>query len=61
MTLVARLNETNDGFLDFHLMSRIERRSRFWLKLNDPWLKGGKRLDELASPHLAIRGMLKST
>lgn len=59
MTLVARLNSNNDGFLDFHLMPRIERRSRSWLKLNDPWLKGGKRLDELVTLHLAIQETLR--
>ena len=59
VTLVARLNETNDAFLDLHLMPRIERRSRFWLKLHDPWLKGGKQIGDLMRLREAISDILR--
>ena len=47
-TLVARLNVGNHSFLDFHVFRRIERRIRFVISANDPWLKRGIRLPELS-------------
>lgn len=59
MTLVARLNESNDRFLDFHLMPQIERRSRFWVKPHDPWLKSGKRLEDPSGLLEAVKKTLR--
>ena len=48
VTLLARLGQHNDSFLDFHVLPRIDRRIRFWLSLNDPWLSNGKPLTDLS-------------
>ena len=48
VTLLARLNENNSAFLDYHVLPRMEGRTRFRLRLKDPWLKQGKRLDDLS-------------
>jgi DNA invertase Pin-like site-specific DNA recombinase len=47
-TLLARLRSGSTAFLDFHVFSRIEERSRFRLSADDPWLKSGIRLASLA-------------
>jgi DNA invertase Pin-like site-specific DNA recombinase len=47
VTLLCRLNKTNEGFLDFYLFPFIEKRSWFSFKQGDPWLKKGKRLFRL--------------
>jgi DNA invertase Pin-like site-specific DNA recombinase len=48
ITLVARLNEENTAFMDFHVFPRIERRTRRRLLLRDPWLKSGVRVTTLS-------------
>jgi DNA invertase Pin-like site-specific DNA recombinase len=45
VTLLARLSEGNDSFLDFHLLPDIDR--RIDLSRNDPWLNRGEQLDDL--------------
>jgi DNA invertase Pin-like site-specific DNA recombinase len=47
-TLLARLNSENTAFMDFYVFPRIERRTRFRLSMNDPWLKCGQRLEDLS-------------
>jgi DNA invertase Pin-like site-specific DNA recombinase len=44
ITLLARLNRTNDDFQDFHLIPRSRTRTRWTMKLDDAWLKKGRRL-----------------
>ncbi len=48
VTLLARLDADNHSFLDLYVFSRIDRRRRFRISLNDPWLKCGKRLPALS-------------
>jgi len=48
VTLLARLDESNSKFLDFHVFPNIDRRNIFRLSLNDDWLRRGKRLTDLS-------------
>jgi hypothetical protein len=48
VTLVARLSERNDAFLDFHVFHQIKQSRRFRIRLNDAWLKQGRRLRDLS-------------
>lgn len=48
VVLVARLDEHNDSFLDFHLFRQIKQERRFRVSLNDPWLKQGRKIRELS-------------
>jgi hypothetical protein len=47
VTLLARLNETNNAFLDFHVFGKMHRGQRFFLKRTDPWLNCGIVLNDL--------------
>jgi DNA invertase Pin-like site-specific DNA recombinase len=47
VTLLARLTEDNERFLDFHVFSKIDPKRRFRASLRDPWLRSGKKLPEL--------------
>jgi hypothetical protein len=47
VTLLARLNERNDSFLDFHVLPCVDRVKRFDLRLMDGWLNRGQRLSNL--------------
>jgi hypothetical protein len=47
ITLLARLDEENQSFLDFHILRDVDRRRRFHLCLGDPWLKRGQPLYDL--------------
>ena len=49
VTLVARLNEGNSSFLDFHVFPNIDRRKRFDISLSDLWLNRGERLSDLST------------
>ena len=49
ITLLARLNEGNQSFLDFHIFPSIDRRRRFDISLDDLWLSGGLRLNDLSA------------
>jgi len=49
VTLLARLDETNGSFLDFHVLPNMDRSRRFYLSLADPWLDRGKPLFELSN------------
>jgi len=46
VTLVARLDEANQSFLDFHVFPCLDRRGRFYISLDDPWLKRGRPVPE---------------
>ena len=47
ITLLCRLNETNDGFLDFWLFPSIEKRSWYRFTDDDRWFRSAKRLHKL--------------
>jgi DNA invertase Pin-like site-specific DNA recombinase len=47
VTLVARLDEQNRSFLDFHLFPNIDRRKRFHVTRADWWFKRGHLLGKL--------------
>jgi hypothetical protein len=49
VTLLARLNEDNRSFLDFHVFPRMDRRERFDLSLNDLWLNRREQLSDLSN------------
>ncbi len=48
VTLLARLDEENRSFLDFHVLPNIDRPRRFHIRHNDPWLNRGLPLDDLS-------------
>jgi len=56
-TLLARLTEDNERFLDFHVFSNIDPKRRFRLSLKDPWLRSGKKLPELDQLCVLLRRM----
>lgn len=47
VTMLARLNESNCSFLDFHIVPNIHRSRRFHISLADPWLNRGQQLADL--------------
>jgi DNA invertase Pin-like site-specific DNA recombinase len=47
VTLLARVDQEYCSFLDFHLFPSVDRQDRFFLSLEDPWLKRGQQLIEL--------------
>ena len=47
VTLLVRLREGNRSFLDFHLLSSLDRERRFDISMDDPWLNRGERLTDL--------------
>jgi DNA invertase Pin-like site-specific DNA recombinase len=47
-TLLARIDQTQTSFLDFHVLPTMDRRRRFFISLNDKWLERGKRLVSLS-------------
>jgi len=47
VTLLARLDESNNSFLDFHVFPSVSRVKRFDLCLMDDWLNSGQRLSDL--------------
>jgi len=48
VTLLARLDEENRSFLDFHVFPHMDHTRRFDISLCDPWLNRGERLSELS-------------
>lgn len=44
VTLLARLDAEHRSFLDFHILPTIDRRDRFFVSLEDPWLNRGQPL-----------------
>jgi len=55
VTLLARLTEGNDSFLDFHILPNIDR--RIDISLRDRWLDRGKPLSDLR----AFRKIIEAT
>ena len=49
VTLLARLDEENRSFLDFHIVRDMDRRRRFHVSLHDPWLMRGIPLRNLCA------------
>jgi DNA invertase Pin-like site-specific DNA recombinase len=47
LTLLARLDESNRSFLDFHIFPNMDRRRRFDICLSDLWLNRGEPLRDL--------------
>jgi DNA invertase Pin-like site-specific DNA recombinase len=47
VTLLARLDEENRSFLDFHILPDVDRGRSFHLCLGDPWLERGQPLYDL--------------
>jgi len=47
VTLLARLDEENHSFQDFHIVSNMDRRRRFHISLHDSWLKRGLPLSDV--------------
>jgi DNA invertase Pin-like site-specific DNA recombinase len=47
VTLLARLDQSNNSFLDFHVFPSLDRVKRFDLRLMDDWLNGGQSLTDL--------------
>jgi hypothetical protein len=55
LTLLARLNTTNDAFHDFYILPSIDRRQNFHIRENDLWLDRGKRLPDLSQLPQVLR------
>jgi hypothetical protein len=47
VTLLARLDDSNRSFLDYHVFPDVGRRTRFDISVNDSWLNRGKPLFDL--------------
>ena len=47
VTLLARLDEANRSFLDFHIVPDIDHSKRFHISLADPWLNRGQQFTDL--------------
>lgn len=48
ITLLVRLDASNRSFLDFYILPNIDRRKRFRISLDDPWLRRGERMVDLS-------------
>ena len=48
VTLLARLGEGNQCFLDYHVLPSIDRPRRFHIRYADPWLSRGLELNDLS-------------
>ncbi|HWY52952.1 MAG TPA: recombinase family protein [Terriglobales bacterium] len=48
VTLLARLDQHNKGFLDYHVFAKMERRKNILLELESEWLNQGVRLPDLS-------------
>lgn len=60
VTLLARLDANNHSFLDLHVFPRMDRRHRFRISLNDPWLKCGKQLPALSLMREVAQGVSRA-
>jgi hypothetical protein len=57
LSLVARMNEDNSGFFDFHLLPCIRTATRLILKFDDPRLLTGVRFTEVSQFLSATKGL----
>jgi hypothetical protein len=57
LSLVARMNEDNSGFFDFHLLPCIRTATRLTLKFDDPRLLTGVRFTEVSQFLSATKGL----
>ena len=60
-TLVARLNTTNEDFLDYFLFPRIGRHHNFDITRNSQWLQKGIPITDLAELPTRLRAMNSET
>jgi|GEM_PF-4090538 len=58
VTLLARLDESNLSFLDFHLFPDLDRAKEFYLRKDGWWLSRGVHLDDLGSFLAALNTVL---
>jgi DNA invertase Pin-like site-specific DNA recombinase len=59
VTLLARLEERNRSFLDFHILPGVNRVRRFDLSLRDAWLNRGQRLGDLGEFYKVVVRLAK--
>ena len=59
VTLVARLTEQNDAFLDCHVFRKIRQNRRFRVSLNDPWFERSRKLRALSELPDAVDVVLR--
>ncbi len=55
VTLLARLDEENHSFFDFHLLPDVDRRRRFRIRENDAWLDRGLLLRDVYEFLIVLR------
>jgi len=60
VTLLARLNPTEPGFHDFHILPNIDHTKRFPIRSNDEWLKRGQPLRRLSDLFRVVDQVRKS-
>lgn len=58
MTLIARLDESNLAFLDFHVFLRLDRSKEFYLRRDDSYLMSGVRLGDLQEFLVVLKKLL---
>lgn len=58
VTLLARLDESNLSFLDFHLFPNLDRRKEFYLRKDGGWLDRGVCLGDLGHFWTALNELL---
>jgi DNA invertase Pin-like site-specific DNA recombinase len=61
VTLLARLDESNLAFLDFHLFANMDRAKGFYLSKDGCWLSRGVRLDDMGSFLRTLNTVLMTT
>jgi DNA invertase Pin-like site-specific DNA recombinase len=49
VTLLARLDDANTSFIDFHVLPNLDRRRRSRISLDDPWLKRGQPISDFVA------------
>ena len=61
-TLLCRCDSAHRGFHDFHVLPNIDKRDRFRLRAEDPWLDRGCSLAEMRNLHdIALRVLARSS
>lgn len=57
LILLARLDETNRSYLDFHVVPNMKPKRWFRISLRDSWLRGGQRLRDISQFCDAVKQM----